>query len=63
MAETTKTWRRSSFCAAGACVEVAQIDGTIQLRDSKNLEWPALVFTPDEWTGFQESVLAMGKSS
>ena len=27
-------WRRASFCASGECVEVAQQDGVIILRDS-----------------------------
>jgi hypothetical protein len=63
MRETTTTWQRSSYCATAGCIEVARIDGTIQLRDSKNPDMPAVVFTPDEWTGFQDCVLAFGKTA
>jgi hypothetical protein len=27
-------WRRSSFCASGECVEVAELNGMILMRDS-----------------------------
>jgi Domain of unknown function (DUF397) len=63
MADTTMGWQRSSYCATSGCVEVAQIDGTIRLRDSKNPQLPALTFTKAEWNGFQDRVLALGKTS
>ncbi|WP_433790329.1 DUF397 domain-containing protein [Actinoplanes sp. CA-252034] len=63
MEDTTTAWRRSTFCASGSCVEIAHVDGTIRLRDGKNPELPPVVFTLREWTGFQERVLAIGKSS
>lgn len=31
---TPLTWRRSSFCASGECVEVAELNGMIAMRDS-----------------------------
>lgn len=34
------------------CVEVAFIDGAIAVRDSKDPQGPALLFTPDEWDAF-----------
>lgn len=48
------TWRKASYSAAnGNCVEVARnIPGIIAVRDSKNPEGPALVFTPSEWECF-----------
>ncbi|GIE31515.1 hypothetical protein Ait01nite_045600 [Actinoplanes italicus] len=63
MKPTTTAWQRSSFCSHGACIEVAQIDGTVHLRDAKNPGQPALVFTYEQWAGFQHEVLAIGKSS
>ncbi|WP_440071821.1 DUF397 domain-containing protein [Streptosporangium sp. OZ121] len=47
-------WRKSarSNSQGGACVEVARnLPGVIAVRDSKNPNGPALVFTPAEcWT-------------
>ncbi|GAA0478455.1 hypothetical protein GCM10010112_29470 [Actinoplanes lobatus] len=63
MKDTTMAWQRSSFCATSGCIEVAQIDGTIRLRDSKNPGQPPLVFTQAEWSGFQDLVLSYEKSS
>ncbi|GLW06246.1 hypothetical protein Misp01_13760 [Microtetraspora sp. NBRC 13810] len=37
----------------GQCVEVAtNLPGIIAVRDSKNPQGPALVFTPGEWKAF-----------
>ncbi len=49
-------WRRSSRCESGSCVEVAHIDGTIAIRDSKNAAGAVLIFSPEEWTAFVASV-------
>jgi hypothetical protein len=63
---TGASWRKSSYSGGngGACVEVAVLPGSkegsdyvIALRDSKNPEGPALIFTPDEWTAFTAGVL------
>lgn len=56
MKETTMAWQRSSSCSAGACVEVAECDGGILLRDSKNPHLPPLFFTRAEWNDFQDMV-------
>ncbi|MFC4007785.1 DUF397 domain-containing protein [Nonomuraea purpurea] len=48
-------WRKSSLSGNGGgnCVEVAtNLPGIIAVRDSKNPNGPALVFTPDEWRAF-----------
>jgi hypothetical protein len=51
-------FRRSSFCAAGACVEVAALpDDGIALRDSKDDSSPVLRFTLEEWDAFVAGVL------
>ena len=46
------TWHRSSFCADGACVEVADLGEHIAIRDGKNLEQPPVKVTRDDWYGF-----------
>ena len=62
---TRACWRKSSHSSGngGACVEVAVLPGSkegsdhvIALRDSKNPDGPALIFTPDEWSAFTAGV-------
>jgi hypothetical protein len=51
------SWKTSSRSgAAGHCVEVAQVDGMTAVRDSKNRDKGALVFTAAEWSAFVEGV-------
>jgi hypothetical protein len=48
-------WRKSRYSSSngGNCVEVAgNLPGVVAVRDSKDREGPALVFTPDEWRAF-----------
>lgn len=46
-------WRKSARSAQGEnCVEVAAVPGVIAVRDSKNPDGPALVFTRTEWRRF-----------
>lgn len=47
-------WRKSSRSSGeGQCVEVARVDDTIGVRDTKLGEAsPVLEFTPDEWRAF-----------
>lgn len=51
---TSATWRKSSYSSNnGNCVEVARnLPGAVAVRDSKNPDGPALVFTADEWRAF-----------
>lgn len=52
-------WRKSSRSGdnGGNCVEVASnLPGIVAVRDSKNPNGPALVFTPDEWHAFLSGV-------
>lgn len=51
-------WRRSGHCAAGSCVEVAQVGDHFLIRDSKEPNGPRLTFTPAEWTAFVAGVKA-----
>ena len=47
-------WMKSSRSAAACdnCVEVAFVDDAIAVRDSKNPDGAALIFTPAEWDAF-----------
>jgi Domain of unknown function (DUF397) len=53
-------WRTSTFSGGnGSCVEVAtNLPGIIAVRDSKDRQGPALVFTPDKWTAFLAGIRA-----
>ena len=46
-------WIRSRACSSDGCVEVAQFaDGTVALRDSKDVRKTAHVFDREEWSAF-----------
>jgi hypothetical protein len=47
-------WRKSrrSGPFTDNCVEVAFVDGTVAVRDSKDPSGPVLVFTRAEWDAF-----------
>lgn len=47
-------WRKSSYSGnqGSECVEVALAEDRIALRDSKDPQGPALVFTASEWKAF-----------
>lgn len=52
-------WRKSSYSGGngGNCVEVADLDhGARAVRDSKDRNGPALIFTPAEWAAFTAGV-------
>jgi hypothetical protein len=53
-------WRTSSWSGAigGNCIQVADLPGTIAVRDSKDPDGPALLFTPAEWAAFTARVKA-----
>jgi len=51
------SWRKSSYSESGSCVEVAWLPNRdLAVRDSKDREGPALVFTPAEWRAFLAGV-------
>jgi hypothetical protein len=50
------TWRKSSHSGLNGCVEVAVVDRTIAVRDSKNPAGPVLLFGVEAWTAFVEGV-------
>jgi hypothetical protein len=52
-------WRKSSYSGGngGNCVEVADLgNGHRAVRDSKDSDGPALIFTPGEWAAFTAGV-------
>jgi len=55
---TGAIWHKASYSAnAGNCVEVARnLPGLIAVRDSKNPDGSALIFTPGEWQTFTADV-------
>ena len=55
---TSVSWRKSSYSGGngGKCIEVAGLPGTIAVRDSKDPDGPALLFTPAEWAAFTARV-------
>jgi Domain of unknown function (DUF397) len=51
-------FRRSSFCAASECVEVAQRNGVITLRDSSRPQGSTLNYAPKDWQSFVRRIKA-----
>ncbi len=49
-------WLRSTYCSGGSCVEVAQHDDRILVRDGKNPDQPHLSFNRTDWLAFLEDV-------
>jgi len=46
-------FKKSSYSGPnGNCVEVAGVEDSVIVRDSKDREGPALTFTVDEWKAF-----------
>jgi hypothetical protein len=50
-------WIRSRACSSDGCVEVAHLaDGSVAIRDSKDVQKAAHVFDRDEWSAFVAGV-------
>jgi uncharacterized protein DUF397 len=50
-------WHKSSRSAGnGNCVEVAELSGTVAVRDSKNPQGPVLHFDADTWSRFVDAI-------
>ncbi|RCG23948.1 DUF397 domain-containing protein [Sphaerisporangium album] len=53
------SWRKSSFSGGGNdCVEIATINDTVALRDSKRPGGPLLRFSHREWNAFLDHLRA-----
>jgi hypothetical protein len=59
---STVRWRKSSRSSGGGneCVEVANLPGTVAVRDSKNPAGGALAFDRSKWAAFAGRVKAGG---
>jgi Domain of unknown function (DUF397) len=49
---TQPHWRTASLCTGGECIEVAQVDDLIMLRDSLQPRGDILHWTVQEWRSF-----------
>lgn len=58
VSEFAGEWVRSSFCEAGACVEVSTVNGEVLIRDGKHVDQPHLRFTAAEWSAFLDGIIA-----
>jgi hypothetical protein len=56
MVPLDETWRSSRRSGQGECVEVRQVGGAIQVRDTKHRDGAVLTFTAAEWTAFTGGV-------
>ncbi|MGW6289149.1 DUF397 domain-containing protein [Streptomyces sp. NPDC055107] len=52
--EVAYDWRKSSYSGdeGGACVEIAAHPAAVHVRDSKDIEGPALTVAPAAWSAF-----------
>lgn len=50
------SWRKSTASAEGNCVEVAFLDSSVRVRDSKHPKGPVLSFSRAEWSAFLSGV-------
>jgi hypothetical protein len=51
-------WRKSTLCGSGSCIEVAKVNESYMVRDSKDPEGPVLEFSRAEWDAFVAGVHA-----
>jgi hypothetical protein len=51
-------WRRSSKCDGGACVEVAELNTVIMIRDTNEPDHTPLAVSRDVWQVFVSRVRA-----
>ena len=49
-------WQRS--CGNATCVEVAELNGRVLVRDSKDPDGPMLSFDRAEWAAFTDAIKA-----
>jgi hypothetical protein len=53
-----KPWRKAGRCAGGECIEVAQRDGAIMLRDSMQPRGTVLRCAAEEWRSLVADIKA-----
>jgi hypothetical protein len=50
--EPCSAWRTSTASNSGGCVEVAVVDGSMLVRDSKNRDGVVLSISSAQWSAF-----------
>jgi Domain of unknown function (DUF397) len=45
-------WHKASFCQTGECVEIAEYNDVVLMRNSAQPESGHIYFTPEEFTTF-----------
>jgi hypothetical protein len=55
-ATPTSAFRKSSYCANDACVEVAFASGEVLVRDGKDPDVPLLHFSTTAWVAFVDGI-------
>lgn len=53
-------WRTASYCQSGECIQVAQQDGLIILRDSTRPDGITLTCASEEWRSLVRHIRAGG---
>jgi Domain of unknown function (DUF397) len=56
--EPRPAWTKATASGAGACVEIAVIDGKIAVRDSKHPDGGILSYPVNDWSEFLQRVKA-----
>lgn len=53
-------WRKSSYSSdtGGNCLEIAEVPGSVLVRDTQHQELGHLDFTPEAWAAFLADVKA-----
>jgi hypothetical protein len=51
-------WRKSTRCDSASCVEVAFVNGSVGMRDSKVADGPILRLSEQSWASFVAGVRA-----
>jgi uncharacterized protein DUF397 len=51
-------WRKASLCQSGECVEVAELNGMIVMRDSKDPSGHVLRYTAEEFRSLIRAIKA-----
>ena len=56
--EGVMNWRKPSYSSGNGaeCVEVADQDSSVFVRDTQDRTGPVLRFTPDAWRSFADTV-------
>jgi hypothetical protein len=51
-------WRKSSYSAKTNCVEFRQVEGGVEVRNSKRPDAGTVAYTIDEWRAFIQGAKA-----